>query len=159
HAPEEHLDRTQIAERAHRVSARRTIVPSVAVANDRRARSRSPHFCVRMSSDGLAERYARVRASIPAHVKLVAVGKTRSAGEIKALYGLGQRAFGENYPQELRTKSAQLPPDIEWHFIGHLQRSNVKHVVPIAHLIHGIDGERLLDEVEKRAGSTGRRAE
>ncbi|HEY0978167.1 MAG TPA: YggS family pyridoxal phosphate-dependent enzyme [Flavobacteriales bacterium] len=99
----------------------------------------------------LAERYARVKATLPAGVKLVAVSKTRSVDEIRALYDLGQRAFGENYPQELREKAPQLPSDIEWHFIGHLQRSNVKHVLPLAHLVHGVDSESLLDEIDKRA--------
>jgi len=104
----------------------------------------------------LAERFAAVKAVVPAHVKLIAVSKTRSADEIRALYDLGQRAFGENYPQELKAKAGSLPQDIEWHFIGHLQRSNVKHVVGIAHLIHGVDNERLLDELDKRAILLGR---
>lgn len=104
-----------------------------------------------MPSASLAERYQRIRASLPPHVQLIAVSKTRSVSEIQALYALGQRAFGENYPQELKEKHAQLPTDIEWHFIGHLQRSNVKHVVGITRLIHGVDSEKLLDEIEKRA--------
>ncbi len=109
-----------------------------------------------LDRSALAARYHAVKTSLPAHVTLVAVSKTRSVEEIQALYDLGHRAFGENYPQELREKCPVLPADIEWHFIGHLQRSNVKHVVPIAHLIHGIDGEKLLDEVQKRAIALGR---
>jgi PLP dependent protein len=101
----------------------------------------------------LAERYARVKAGIPAHVELIAVSKTRSLEEVQALYDLGHRAFGENYPQELKQKQAALPKDIAWHFIGHLQRSNAKHVVPLSTLIHGVDSERLLDEIEKRAAA------
>lgn len=104
----------------------------------------------------LADRYARVKTSLPPQVQLIAVSKTRTVEEIRALYDLGQRAFGENYPQELREKAALLPKDIEWHFIGHLQRSNVKHVLPIAQLIHGVDGEKLLDEIEKRAAPLDR---
>ncbi|MBL7952286.1 MAG: YggS family pyridoxal phosphate-dependent enzyme [Flavobacteriales bacterium] len=104
----------------------------------------------------LAARYSAVKASIPGNVTLVAVSKTRTVEEIRALYDLGHRAFGENYPQELREKVPQLPQDIEWHFIGHLQRSNVKHVIPFAHMIHGLDSERLLDEVAKRANDLGR---
>lgn len=104
----------------------------------------------------LAARYDAVKASIPGHVTLVAVSKTRSVEEIQALYDLGHRAFGENYPQELRDKVPQLPRDIEWHFIGHLQRSNVKQVIPFTHLIHGVDSARLLDELEKRAVALGR---
>lgn len=103
----------------------------------------------------LKDRYERVKSAVPSHVKLIAVSKTRSVEEIRALYDLGHRGFGENYPQELRAKYAALPPDIEWHFIGHLQRSNVKHVVGIAHLIHGVDSEKLLDELDKRAQALG----
>ncbi|MBL7963205.1 MAG: YggS family pyridoxal phosphate-dependent enzyme [Flavobacteriales bacterium] len=105
---------------------------------------------------GLADRYAQVKAMLPPQVTLVAVSKTRTVEEIRALYDLGHRAFGENYPQELRAKQPLLPADIEWHFIGHLQRSNAKHVVHIAHLIHGVDGEKLAEEVEKRAAAAGR---
>ena len=104
-----------------------------------------------MNADQLAERYDRVKASVPSHVHLIAVSKTRSVEEIRALYDLGHRAFGENYTQELSAKRPALPADIEWHFIGHLQRSNVKHIVGIAHLIHGVDSEKLLDELDKRA--------
>ncbi len=109
-----------------------------------------------MDTGALADRFARVKAAVPAHVKLIAVSKTRSAEEIGELYELGHRAFGENYPQELRAKHPALPADIEWHFIGHLQRSNVKHVAGITHLIHGVDDEKLLDELEKRALPLGR---
>jgi hypothetical protein len=103
----------------------------------------------------LAERYRAVRQRIPAHVTLVAVSKLRSAAEVKALYDLGHRDFGENYMQELRVKQAQLPADIRWHFIGHLQRSNARHAVSLAHLIHGVDGEALLAKLQKRAASAG----
>lgn len=104
----------------------------------------------------LATRYATVKAGIPGGVTLVAVSKTRSAAEVQALYDLGQRHFGENYPQELREKAPQLPADIHWHFIGHLQRSNVKHVLPFTHLVHGVESDRLLDEIEKRAAALDR---
>lgn len=103
--------------------------------------------------EGLAQRYATVRAAIPSHVTLVAVSKKRSADEIQALYDLGHRDFGENYVQELRAKQPVLPADIRWHFIGHLQRSNVKHIVPFIHLIHGVDGLPVLDEIQKRAAA------
>jgi len=69
---------------------------------------------------------------------------------------LGQRDFGENYPQELRDKQPLLPEDIRWHFIGHLQTNKVKYIAPFVHLVHAVDSERLLDELEKRAGSAGR---
>lgn len=114
-----------------------------------------------MDLDALAQRYAQVKAMIPSHVKLVVVSKTRTAEEIKAVYDLGQRAFGENYPQELRDKHALLPADIEWHFIGHLQTNKVKYLLPrdhgpvFTHLVHGVDSPKLLDELDKRAGACG----
>lgn len=104
----------------------------------------------------LADRYANVKAMIPSGVKLIAVSKKRTVEEIKALYDLGHRAFGENYPQELRDKQPQLPDDIEWHFIGHLQSNKVKYISPFVHLVHTVDGAKLLDEIQKRAASSDR---
>lgn len=109
-----------------------------------------------MDKAALAERYARVKAMLPGGVVLVAVSKTRTVEEVQALYDLGQRDFGENYPQELRDKQPLLPPDIRWHFIGHLQGNKVKYVAPFAFLVHGVDSEKLLDELDKRAASVGR---
>jgi PLP dependent protein len=109
-----------------------------------------------MDTIALRERYERVKASIPSHVKLIAVSKTRTVEEIQALYDMGHRAFGENYPQELRDKQPLLPPDIEWHFIGHLQTNKVKYVAPFVHLVHTVDGPKLLDELQKRALAAGR---
>lgn len=103
----------------------------------------------------LAERYAQVNASLKPGVQLVAVSKTRTVAEIQALYDLGHRAFGENYPQELAEKQPQLPADIQWHFIGHLQTNKVKLIAPFVHLVHAVDSTRLLDELQKRsAGRT-----
>ncbi|MBV6405704.1 MAG: YggS family pyridoxal phosphate-dependent enzyme [Flavobacteriales bacterium] len=107
-------------------------------------------------STPLADRYHTVKAALHPGVTLVAVSKTRTVAEIGALYALGQRDFGENYPQELREKAALLPRDIRWHFIGHLQRSNARHVVPLAHLVHGVDSARLATEIDKRAKAEGR---
>ncbi len=104
----------------------------------------------------LEQRYRQVKEALPQGVKLIAVSKTRSVAEIKALYELGQRAFGENYPQELAEKQPQLPADIEWHFIGHLQTNKVKQIAPFVHLIHGGDRVRLLNELEKRAATAQR---
>lgn len=104
----------------------------------------------------LEQRYARVRAGLPPHVKLIAVSKTRSVEEVRALYDLGHRAFGENYPQELKEKQPQLPGDIEWHFIGNLQTNKVKYIAPFVHLVHTVDGTGLLDELQKRAERAGR---
>ena len=86
-----------------------------------------------------------------AKVDLVAVSKTKPNEDILALYALGQRLFGENYVQELVDKEASLPKDIQWHFIGHLQTNKVKYIAPFVHLIHGVDGEKLLKEINKQA--------
>ncbi|GAB4091907.1 YggS family pyridoxal phosphate enzyme [Flaviaesturariibacter terrae] len=87
---------------------------------------------------------------------LVAVSKTKPVSDIQALYDLGQRDFGENYVQELVDKQAQLPADIRWHFIGHLQSNKVKYIAPFVHLVHGIDSEKLLREVSKQGLRNGR---
>jgi len=84
-------------------------------------------------------------------VTLVAVSKTKSVEEILELYNVGQRDFGENYVQELTEKYQQLPKDIHWHFIGHLQSNKVKLITPFVHLIHSIDSEKLLKEINKEA--------
>lgn len=89
-------------------------------------------------------------------VTLVAVSKTKPVSDIQALYDLGQRDFGENYVQELVDKQAQLPQDIRWHFIGHLQSNKVKYIASFIHLIHSIDNEKLLKEVNKQAAKQER---
>jgi pyridoxal phosphate enzyme (YggS family) len=85
------------------------------------------------------------------NVQLIAVSKTKPNEDIQALYDIGQRAFGENYVQELVDKEANLPKDIQWHFIGHLQSNKVKYIAPFVHLIHGVDSEKLLQEINKQA--------
>ena len=98
------------------------------------------------------EAYQQIKAILDAaKVNLVAVSKTKPNEDIQALYDLGQRAFGENYVQELVDKEAALPKDIHWHFIGHLQSNKVKYIAPFVHLIHGVDGEKLLQEINKQA--------
>lgn len=87
----------------------------------------------------------------PRGVTLIAVSKTKPVADILELYAAGQRDFGENYVQELCDKQTQLPPDIRWHFIGHLQRNKVKYIAPFVHLIHGVDSESLLSEINKQA--------
>jgi pyridoxal phosphate enzyme (YggS family) len=84
-------------------------------------------------------------------VTLVAVSKLKPASEIESLYKLGQFDFGENYVQELVEKQAQLPSNINWHFIGHLQSNKVKYIAPFVHLIHGVDSLKLLQEINKQA--------
>lgn len=85
------------------------------------------------------------------NITLVAVSKTKPVEEILELYHLGQKDFGENYVQELLEKQEQLPKDIRWHFIGHLQSNKVKYIAPFVHFIHGIDSFKLLKEVDKQA--------
>lgn len=85
------------------------------------------------------------------HVKLVAVSKTFPPEDILSLYQKGQRDFGENYVQELLHKQAQLPGDIRWHFIGHLQTNKVKYLAPFIHCIQSVDSLRLLQEIHKQA--------
>src|SRR5215213_929458 len=90
------------------------------------------------------------------NVRLVAVSKTKTVAAISELYALGQRDFGENYVQELVDKQAQLPEDIQWHFIGHLQTNKVKYISTFVHLIHGIDSLKLLKEINKQGEKSNR---
>jgi PLP dependent protein len=92
----------------------------------------------------------------PFGVQLLAVSKTKSVEEIQALYDLGQRDFGENYVQELLEKQAQLPKDIRWHFIGHLQTNKVKFLVPFIYMIQSVDSLKLLLEIDKHASKNQR---
>ncbi len=91
----------------------------------------------------------RVYEELPPGVKLVAVSKFHPCEEIMAAYKAGQRRFGENRPQEFASKVVQLPEDIEWHFIGHLQTNKLKLVLPYASLVESIDSKHLLDAVER----------
>lgn len=102
-----------------------------------------------MSVNELA--YANLQKTVPASVKIVAVSKLKPVSDVIALYNIGQRDFGENYVQELVDKQAQLPTDIRWHFIGHLQSNKVKYIAPFVHLIHGVDSIKLLKEINKQA--------
>jgi PLP dependent protein len=97
-----------------------------------------------------------IQASIPEHVTLVAVSKTKPSSDIEEAYASGQRIFGENKVQELCDKFEVLPKDIEWHMIGHLQRNKVKYITPFVSLIHGVDSERLLREINKQAAKNDR---
>jgi pyridoxal phosphate enzyme (YggS family) len=92
----------------------------------------------------------------PVNVSLVAVSKIQPVQIINELYQLGHRDFGENYVQELVEKQTQLPPDIRWHFIGHLQTNKVKLITPIIHLIQGVDSFKLLKEINKQAKKNNR---
>lgn len=96
------------------------------------------------------EKYYEIKKQL-GRVTLVAVSKTKPNEDIRELYDLGQRDFGENYVQELVDKQAALPGDIRWHFIGHLQSNKVKYIAPFVHLIHGVDSYKLLKEIDKQA--------
>src|SRR4249919_1374541 len=91
-----------------------------------------------------------------AGVTLVAVSKTKTVEEIRVLYDLGQRDFGENYVQELLEKEASLPKDIRWHFIGHLQTNKVKFLAPFIYMIQSVDSLKLLLEIDKHASKNRR---
>lgn len=83
--------------------------------------------------------------------KVIAVSKTKPVEAIQVFYNRGQRLFGENKVQELCDKAAVLPKDIEWHLIGHLQSNKVKYIAPFVSLIHAVDSEKLLEEINKQA--------
>ena len=89
-------------------------------------------------------------------VTLVAVSKTKPEEDILALYRAGHRDFGENYIQELRTKHDDLPEDIRWHMIGHLQRNKVKYIAPYVYMIHSVDSLALAETIEKEAAKHDR---
>lgn len=98
----------------------------------------------------------KLKESIPKGVTLVAVSKTKPNELILEAYESGQRDFGENYVQELVEKQKELPADIHWHFIGHLQTNKVKQIIPFAHLIHGVDSVKLLKEINKESAKIGK---
>ena len=97
------------------------------------------------------EKYQEILTELNGNAKLVAVSKTKPVEDILELYNLGHRDFGENYVQELVAKYEQLPKDINWHFIGHLQSNKVKYIASFVHLIHGVDSGGLLKEINKQA--------
>jgi pyridoxal phosphate enzyme (YggS family) len=88
--------------------------------------------------------------------KLIAVSKTQPIEKIKEAYESGQRLFGENKAQEMMAKHEALPKDIEWHMIGHLQTNKVKYIAPFVSLIHSVDSEKLLEEIDKQGKRVGR---
>lgn len=99
-----------------------------------------------------SEAYKKISSELrDKNVTLVAVSKTKPVEDILELYHLGQRDFGENYVQELVEKQEQLPKDIRWHFIGHLQSNKVKLIAPFISLIHSVDTQKLLKEINKQA--------
>ncbi len=99
----------------------------------------------------IARNINKIKADLPDGVKLVAVSKYHPVEQLREAYATGQRLFGESHAQELTAKAPLLPADVEWHFIGHLQRNKVRAIIPIVSLIHSADSIRLLDTIEKEA--------
>ncbi|RUT80073.1 YggS family pyridoxal phosphate-dependent enzyme [Ancylomarina longa] len=104
----------------------------------------------------ISQKINEIVACIPDHVKLVAVSKTKPNEDILEAYKGGYRIFGENKPQELTLKYNDLPKDIEWHMIGHLQTNKVKYIAPFVKLIHAVDSIKLLKEINKQAEKNNR---
>ena len=94
--------------------------------------------------------------TVPESVKIIAVSKTKPIEKIKEIYDLGHRDFGENKVQELVKKQLNLPKDIKWHLIGKLQRNKVKYIAPFVHLIHSVDSEKLLNQINKEGVKNNR---
>jgi len=92
-----------------------------------------------------------IKSSLPESVTLVAVSKTKPVVDLMEAYNAGQRIFGENKIQEMTEKWQQMPKDIEWHMIGHVQSNKVKYMVPYVKLIHGVDSLKLLKEINRQA--------
>ncbi len=99
----------------------------------------------------IANNITSLKKSLPPQVTLVAVSKTKSVADILQAYNAGQRIFGENKIQEMAEKFEQLPKDIDWHMIGHVQTNKVKYMAPFVKLIHGVDSYKLLEEINKQA--------
>jgi len=105
-----------------------------------------------MISDNLKS----ILSKLPKSVTLVAVSKTKPNAAIMEAYDAGHRVFGENKVQDMVAKSEELPSDIQWHMIGHLQTNKVKYIAPFVSLIHGVDSLKLIKEIDKRAAQNNR---
>ena len=109
-----------------------------------------------MKHNRIGERITALRATLPQGVTLIAVSKYHPVEAVQAAYDAGQRDFGESKAQDLKVKHEQLPKDINWHFIGHLQSNKVKYIAPFVHLVHSIDSYKLLNEVNRQGEKAGR---
>ncbi len=105
----------------------------------------------------IAENLEKIKSDIPQGVTLVAVSKTKPNSDILEAYQVGQRVFGENKVQDLTKKFEELPKDIEWHFIGHLQTNKIKYIAPFVSLLHGVDSFKLLKAIDKEAKKNNRK--
>ncbi|MFN3019945.1 YggS family pyridoxal phosphate-dependent enzyme [Chryseobacterium sp. TY3] len=104
----------------------------------------------------IKEQYQHIKSQLPEDVTLVAVSKNHPIEKIHEVYHLGQRIFGENKVQEMMEKQPNLPSDIEWHLIGHLQTNKVKYIAPFVAMIQSVDSEKLLIEINKQAAKKDR---
>lgn len=104
----------------------------------------------------IKENLIHIKSTLPSQVTLVAVSKTKPNEDILEAYETGHRVFGENKIQDMTRKWEELPKDIEWHMIGHVQRNKVKHMAQYVSMIHGVDSLRLLSEIDKQAKKHGR---
>ncbi len=102
-------------------------------------------------SMSIKQNLQKIKSELPEHVILVAVSKTKPLSDILEAYNAGQHVFGENKIQEMVDKHEELPKDIEWHMIGHVQRNKVKYMAEFVSLIHGVDNFKLLKEINKQA--------
>ena len=104
----------------------------------------------------IKENLLKIKSSLPENVTLVAVSKTKPVADLMKAYNAGQRVFGENKIQEMTEKWEQMPKDIQWQMIGHIQTNKVKFMAPYVSLIHGIDSLKLLEEINKQARKNNR---
>ena len=104
----------------------------------------------------IAENITQIKAQLPEGVSLVAVSKYHPVKQLQEAYAAGQRIFGESHAQELVAKAPLMSDDVQWHFIGHLQRNKVRQIMPIVSLIHSVDSIRLLSTIDKEAARIGR---
>lgn len=104
----------------------------------------------------IKERLNNILSKLPEGVTLVAVSKFHPVERLQEAYDAGQRVFGESRPQEMASKYQQLPADVEWHMIGHLQTNKVKMIAPFVSMISSVDSERLIEEIEKQAAKYNR---
>ena len=104
----------------------------------------------------ISDHIQSIRSSLPAGVRLIAVSKFQPLERLEEAYQAGQRLFGENRAREMQQKHEALPPDIEWHFIGHLQQNKIKYIAPFVAMIHSVDDGVLLSEIDRAAARCGR---
>ena len=104
----------------------------------------------------ISENLKSILSKLPERVTLVAVSKTKPNEAIMEAYDAGHRVFGENKVQDMLAKSEELPSDIQWHMIGHLQTNKVKYIAPFVSLIHGVDSLKLIKEIDKRVAQNNR---